>query len=98
MTIEITTIEKGIRAKAKEKAMIRFHAQLKELMKYGHSGTWCKGFTYLDMQEFRRLADSLMHHIVIPLAEEAAIKDFLNTYQTLIVEYPDLVEAANGEQ
>lgn len=96
MTIAMNTIEEGIRAKAKEKAMIRFRAQLKELTQYGHAGTWCKEFTYEDMREFERLADKLMHHIVIPLAEEAAIKDFLNAYQTLIVEYPDLVEATNG--
>lgn len=88
---KVVTLDERIRAKAKEEAETKFWRDWKALTDVGHSGTWVKDFKYEDMQEFRGLAESFLHRIVVPKAQQDAINTFYATYQNLIREYPDLV-------
>lgn len=89
----VGSMEEAIRNDAARTAGIAFHNQFRALFNNAHAYTWTKNFTYDDWKALERLADKYKNFIAIPLAEEAAIKQFLGTYEKLAIEFPSLMEA-----
>lgn len=87
----VGSMEEAIRKDAARTAGIAFHNQFRAL--FNNALNWTKNFTYDDWKALERLADKYKDSIAIPLAEEAAIKQFLGTYEKLTIEFPSLIEA-----
>lgn len=93
----VGSMEEAIRKDAAQRTNTAFHNQFRALFNDAHSATWTKGFTYEDWKDLERLAFKYKDSIAIPLAEEAAIKQFLGTYEKLTIEFPSLMEAVAAD-
>lgn len=92
----MSEIERGIRDRAQVEAVRVFSKKRQELLGMG----WpvpSSAFSNEDYDALKTLLEKYLNKVVIPRAQETAIRAFLGNYEHLVVELPALQEAAYEE-
>ena len=92
----MSEIERGIRDRAQVEAVKAFAQKKQELLGMGWPVS-SSAFPNEDSDALRTLLDKYLNKVVIPRAQETAIRSFLGNYERLVVELPALQEAAYEE-
>ena len=91
-------IERALREKAAMDATRKFHQAMKDLLTPGYPVSSNKDeFSSEDFNELKKLLERFLKFMVIPKAQDMAVRLFVANYEQLVAELPALQETAYQE-